>query len=295
MNKIFKSLLSVAVISASFASCSQVDTLSEDELVEQKKNTTVALKVHPDWPNVTPVVFVTNTMGGYNRAFYYSFNGENKTSVPVGMYKFYVVNRDEADFDYENLDFKELPKDGLYYGDVAIAHKTEELNISDEGVKKVLSGKYAKLRGGVLRGDSTMLVDVKLGQDVNVTCEKPYTLTTDYLISGSIKATNYIDRIYVEICDIVAKKHPNGSAVGGKKVKGVLTYSGVKKDGEKNLKNSLVVLGVAKSGTANIYVRLLNADKSTAPEMKSVRYTVVDGKDDNGVDRRIIKLGDITF
>ena len=61
------------------------------------------------------------------------------------------------------------------------------------------------------------------------------------------------------------------------------------------MKNSLVVLGVAKSGTANIYVRLLNADKSTAPEMKSVHYTVVDGKDDNGVDRRIIKLGDITF
>ena len=61
------------------------------------------------------------------------------------------------------------------------------------------------------------------------------------------------------------------------------------------MKNSLVVLGVSKSGTANIYVRYLNTDKSTAQEKKTVSYTVVDGKDDDGADRRIIKLGDITF
>ena len=63
----------------------------------------------------------------------------------------------------------------------------------------------------------------------------------------------------------------------------------------KELKSSFVVLGVPTRGTANIYVRYLNADKSTAPEKKTVNYTVVDGKDDKGVNRRIIKLGDITF
>lgn len=295
MNKIFRNILSVAAISASFVSCSQVDTFSEAEIEEQKQSTTITLNMHSAWQG-TPVVFATNTMGAYNRVFYYNLNGENKLSVPMGKYKFFVVNRDEADFDYENLDFKKLPNDELYYGDVRIAHKTEELtNITDEGVKKVLSGNYARLRGGVLRGDSTKLVDVKLGQNATVTTEKPYTLTTDYLVSGTITASDYIDRIYVEICDIVAKKRPNGSVVGGKKIKGLLTYSGVKKDGKKDLKNSLVVLGVAKSGTANIYVRYLNADKSTAPEMKSVNYTVVDGTDDNGAARRVIKLGDITF
>ena len=295
MNKIFKYILSVAVVSASLASCSQVDMMSEEELDEQKQSTTITLNLHSAWQG-TPIVFATNTMGAYNRVFYYNLNGENKLNVPMGKYKFYVINRDEADFDYENLDLKKLPKDSLYYGDVRIAHKTDELNITDEGVKKVLSGKYAKLRGGVLRGDSTKLVDVKLGQSVSATTEKPYTLTTDYLISGSVTANdNYIERIYVEICDIVAKKRPNGSTVGGKKIKGVLTYSGVKKGGKKDLKNSLVVLGVSKSGTANIYVRYLNTDKSTAPEKKTVSYTVVDGKDDDGADRRIIKLGDITF
>ena len=140
-----------------------------------------------------------------------------------------------------------------------------------------------------------MLVDVKLGQNVSVTTQKPYTLTTDYLISGSVTSNdNYIDKIYVEICDIVAKKRPNGSSLG-KKIKGLLTYSGVKKGGKKDLKKSLLVLGVAKSGTANIYVRFLNSDKSTAPEKRTVNYTVVDGQDDNGANRRIIKLGDITF
>ena len=294
MNKIFKYILSVAVVSASLASCSKVDMMSEEELDEQKQSTTITLNLHSAWQG-TPIVFATNTMGAYNRVFYYNLNGENKLNVPMGKYKFYVINRDEADFDYENLDLKKLPKDSLYYGDVRIAHKTDELNITDEGVKKVLSGKYAKLRGGVLRGDSTKLVDVKLGQSVSATTEKPYTLTTDYLISGSVTANdNYIERIYVEICDIVAKKRPNGSTVGGR-IKGVLTYSGVKKGGKKDLKNSLVVLGVSKSGTANIYVRYLNTDKSTAPEKKTVSYTVVDGKDDDGADRRIIKLGDITF
>lgn len=294
MNKIFKYILSVAVVSASLASCSQVDMMSEEELDEQKQSTTITLNLHSAWQG-TPIVFATNTMGAYNRVFYYNLNGENKLNVPMGKYKFYVINRDEADFDYENLDLKKLPKDSLYYGDVRIAHKTDELNITDEGVKKVLSGKYAKLRGGVLRGDSTKLVDVKLGQSVSATTEKPYTLTTDYLISGSVTANdNYIERIYVEICDIVAKKRPNGSTVGGR-IKGVLTYSGVKKGGKKDLKNSMVVLGVSKSGTANIYVRYLNTDKSTAPEKKTVSYTVVDGKDDDGADRRIIKLGDITF
>ena len=294
MNKILRNILSIAVVSASFVSCSQVDMLSENELVEQKTNTTITLNIHSDWQG-TPIVFTTNTMGSYDRAFTCSLSGENKLNVPKCKYMFYVINKDEKDFDYENLDFKKLPIDSLYYGDVRIAHKTEELNITDEGVKKILSGKYAKLSGGVLRGDSTKLVDVKLGQSVSVTTEKPYTLTTNYLISGSITANdNYIDRIYVEICDIVAKKRPNGSTVGGK-IKGVLTYSGVKKGGKKDLKNSLVVLGVSKSGTANIYVRYLNADKSTAPEKKTVSYTVVDGKDDNGADRRIIKLGDITF
>lgn len=295
MNKIFKHILSVAVVSVSFASCSQVDAISEEELAEQKKATTVTLTMHPDWKG-TPVAFATNTTGNYNKAFICSLNGQILREVPVGKYKFYAVNKDEADFDYANLNFNKLPNDSLYYGDVIIAHKTEELtNISDEGVKKVLSGKYARLRGGVLRGDSTKLVDVKLGQDVNVSYEKPYTLTTDYLVSGTIKATNYIDKIYVEICDIVAQKRPNGSVAGGKKLKGILTYNGIKKGGEREIKSSLIVLGVSKNGTANIYVRYLNEDKSTAPEMKTVRYTVVDGQDDNGVNRSVIKLGDITF
>lgn len=296
MNKILKSLLSVAVISASFASCSQVDALSEDEYEEQKKNTTITLNLHSDW-QLTPIVFVTNTMGGYDRVLSYHFGGDNKAIVPVGQYKFYVVNRDEADFDYENLDLKKLPIDSLYYGDVRIAHKKDDLaNITDEGVKKALSGDYVRLRGGVLRGDSTMLVDAEFGQNVSVTTEKPYTLTTDYLISGSVTASDkYIDKIYVEICDIIAKKRPNGSVVGGKKMKGLLTYSGVKRGGTKELKSSFVVLGVPTRGTANIYVRYLYDDKSTAPEKKTVNYTVVDGKDDKGANRRIIKLGDITF
>ena len=169
-------------------------------------------------------------------------------------------------------------------------------NITDEGVKKALSGDYVRLRGGVLRGDSTMLVDAEFGQNVSVTTENPYTLTTDYLISGSVTASDkYIDKIYVEICDIIAKKRPNGSVVGGKKMKGLLTYSGVKRGGTKELKTSFVVLGVPTHGTANIYVRYLYDDKSTAPEKKTVNYTVVDGKDDKGANRRIIKLGDITF
>lgn len=295
MNKIFKNILSVAVVSASLVSCSQVDTISDVELEEQKQSTTITLNLHSGWQG-TPIVFATNTMGSYNRAFIYNLNGENKLNVPVGKYKFYVINRDEADFDYENIKLNKLPKDSIYYGNVRIAHKIDELNnITDQGVKNALSGDYVKLRGGVLRGDSTMLVDVKLGQNVSATTQKPYTLTTDYLISGSVTSNdNYIDKIYVEICDIVAKKRPNGSSLG-KKIKGLLTYSGVKKGGKKDLKKSLLVLGVAKSGTANIYVRFLNSDKSTAPEKRTVNYTVVDGQDDNGANRRIIKLGDITF
>ena len=282
MNKIFKNILSVAVVSASLVSCSQVDTISDVELEEQKQSTTITLNLHSGWQG-TPIVFATNTMGSYNRAFIYNLNGENKLNVPVGKYKFYVINRDEADFDYENIKLNKLPKDSIYYGNVRIAHKIDELNnITDQGVKNALSGDYVKLRGGVLRGDSTMLVDVKLGQNVSATTQKPYTLTTDYLISGSVTSNdNYIDKIYVEICDIVAKKRPNGSSLG-KKIKGLLTYSGVKKGGKKDLKKSLLVLGVAKSGTANIYVRFLNSDKSTAPEKRTVNYTVVDGQDDNG-------------
>ena len=127
MNKIFRNILSIAVVSASFVSCSQVDLVSEEELVEQKKSTAVTVSL-ADWPTTRTVVFATNTAGSCDTVFTYNFNKENKlTNIPVGKYKFFVVNRDEADFDYENLDFKKLPDDELYYGDVRIAHKTEEL------------------------------------------------------------------------------------------------------------------------------------------------------------------------
>ena len=151
MNKIFKSLLSVAVISASFASCSQVDTLSGDELAEQKLSTTVSLNKHSDWPAVNPVVFATNTSGTYNKAFYYTDKAMN---VPVGQYKFYAINKYNA-YEYENLDFDKLPNESVYYGDVFVACKTEELNVSDEGVKKALSGKYVQLVGGDVYGKLT--------------------------------------------------------------------------------------------------------------------------------------------
>lgn len=290
MNKIFKSLLSVAVISASFASCSQVDTLSGDELAEQKLSTTVSLNKHSDWPAVNPVVFATNTSGTYNKVFYYTDKAMN---VPVGQYKFYAINKYNA-YEYGNLDFDKLPSESVYYGDVFVACKTEELNVSDEGVKKALPGKYVQLVGGDVYADSTKLINVELGQNVNVTFEKPYTLTKEYIVSGSFLSSNNVERIYVEICDVVARKKPNGSVAGSKKEKCVFSY-GVSKNSKRDLNKTLKLLGIANSGTANIYIRCKDDDRSMAPELKSVRYTVVDGQDDNGQSHRYIKLGDITF
>ena len=70
---------------------------------------------------------------------------------------------------------------------------------------------------------------------------------------------------------------------------------GVSKDSKREFEQLLTVLGVSKTGTANIYVRFKGDDTSTTPEMKSVSYTVVDGQEDDGTQRRIINLGDITF
>ena len=71
MNKIFRNILLLAVVSVSFASCSQVDMFSETEIEEQKQSTTITLNMHSAWQG-TPVVFATNTMGAYNRVFYYN-------------------------------------------------------------------------------------------------------------------------------------------------------------------------------------------------------------------------------
>lgn len=282
MNKILKSLLSVAVISASLASCSQVDTISEEELEAQKKDTKVALHQHPGWPSVTTVVFATNTLGSYNRAFMFT---EKEMVVPAGLYKFYAVNKNNS-YDYENLDMSDLPKDDLYYGDVVISCKTKEYTASDEGVQKVLSGKYVARNSGEIFADSTMLVDVKLGQNTNVTFQKPYTLTTQYTVSGSFTSSRAVQNIYLEICDIVAKKKPNGAAVAGKKAKCVFAIGGAAKETKKEFEQTMTVLGVPQKGTANIYVRFKGDEKSTTPEQKSVQYTVKDG---------IVNLGDITF
>ena len=280
MNKIFKSLLSVAIMSASFASCSQVDLISD--LEAEKNATTVTLQSHSEWPQTTTVVFATNTVGYYNRAFY--LNG-NALTVPVGAYKFYVVNRNAA-YEYENLNFSKLPTDSLYYGNVLISSKTSEFETTDEGVKNALSGKYVARNCGEIFADSTMLIDVQMGQNANVTFEKPYKLTTQYKVTGTFTASRDAQYIYVEICDIIGRKKPNGAVASGRKVKCVLSYGGALKNSTKELENTLTVLGVPQRGTANIYVRFKGDDKSIAPEQKSVQYTVKDG---------VIKLGDITF
>ena len=64
MNKISRIILSIAVVSTSFVSCSQVDLVSEEELVEQKKGTAVTVTLS-DWPTTRTVVFATNTYGVY--------------------------------------------------------------------------------------------------------------------------------------------------------------------------------------------------------------------------------------
>ena len=71
MNKIFRNILLLAVVSVSFASCSQVDMFSETEIEEQKQSTTITLNMHSDWQG-TPIVFATNAMGFYNKAFTYN-------------------------------------------------------------------------------------------------------------------------------------------------------------------------------------------------------------------------------
>ena len=282
MNKILKSLLSVAIISASFASCSQVDTI--DDLNELKKSTSVTLNKHADWSNTTTIVFATNTYGLYNRVFYYNNNGTTLNNIPTGEYKFYAINR-SSEYEYENIDLNKLPVDSLYYGDVFVASKTSELNIADEGVKRVLAGKYLKISSHEVFADSTMLVNVKMGQNISATFEKPYTLTKKYTISGTFLSSSNVEKIYVELGDIIARKKPNGGVAGSQRIKCVLEYN-VARNSQKNLERNLTILGIATSGTANVYVRCKGDDKSKTPESKSVRYTVKDG---------IINLGDITF
>ena len=284
MNKIFRNILSLAVISASFVSCAQVDTIPEEELAEQKKSTAITVKL-PDWPTTRTVVFATNTLGTYNKVFTYDLNVGNKlTDVPVGLYKFYVITR--GDYDYENFDFFDLSKGSQYYGDVTISCKTAEYGTSDEGVKRVLSGKYVSRNSGEIIADSTMLLEVKLGQEVQATFQKPYKLTTQYTVSGSITSSRSIQNTYVEICDIVAKKKANGTVVGSRNAKCVLAVGGAVKNLKREFEQTMIVLGAAPKGTANIYVRFYGDDQSTTPEQKSVQYTVENG---------ILKLGDITF
>ena len=286
MNKILKRLFSVAIISASFASCSQVDTI--DNLDELKAATSVTLHKHSDWPQLMSVVFATNVYGTYNKVFYYNNNGTVLNNIPAGAYKFYLVNRYTA-YQFANVDFNSFGSgiDSLYYGDVVISCPTAELTNVDEGVKKVLPGKYFQphLASGILYGDSTMLVNVEMGQSVNVTFEKPYTLTTEYTVSGSFQSSLNVEKIYVELSDVIAAKRPNGAVAGSKRVKCVFDYP-VAKNSKKDLAKKVYLLGIANSGTANIYVRCKGDDKSKTPETTSVRYTVKDG---------VIKLGDITF
>ena len=285
MNKILKSLFSVAIISASFASCSQVDTI--DNLDELKKATSVTLYKHSDWSESTSIVFATNAYGMYNKVFYYN-NGTALNNIPAGAYKFYLVSRYTA-YQYANVDFKKMGGgiDSLYYGDVIISCPTAELSNVDEGVKKALPGKYflPSLAPGVLHADSTMLVNVEMGQSVSATFEKPYTLTTEYSISGSFQSSLNVEKIYVELSNVIASKRPNGAVAGSKRVKCILDYP-VAKNSKKDLAKKVNLLGIATSGTANIYIRCKGDDKSKTPETTSVRYTIKNG---------VIKLGDITF
>ena len=117
MNKILKSLLSVAVIS-------QVDTISEEELEAQKKDTKVALHQHPGWPSVTTVAFATNTLGSYNRAFMFT---EKEMVVPAGLYKFYAVNKNNS-YDYENHKFN-LNEDKLLVNNGYVELEIEDTDL----------------------------------------------------------------------------------------------------------------------------------------------------------------------
>ena len=69
----------------------------------------------------------------------------------------------------------------------------------------------------VKENDPKIAVEVLLGHKVNVTFQKPYKLTTQYTVSGSITSSRAAQSIYLEICDIIGKKRPNGAVVGGKR------------------------------------------------------------------------------
>lgn len=282
MNKTLKGILLVAIMSISFASCTQVDLLDE---VQAQKNARVRILMDSEYPTTTTIVFATRIVNHYNKSFYRS----DSVSLKPGHYKFYAVNK-SSEYEYENLAIG----DSVYYGDVNIKSMLCEAfesnqsvkGIEDNGMKKALSGNdYVKLSYHTLYCDTTRVIDVENGKSNVANFDKLFHLTTKYQIEGNFKSTQEVERVYVVIPDVISAKKPNGAVASTKKVKFVVSYP-VAKGVDKDLKYSVLLLGVAKSGTAKVYVRCKGDNKSSAPEPKTVNYSVRDGK---------IVLGNITF
>lgn len=282
MNKTLKGILLVAIMSISFASCTQVDLLDE---VQTQKNARVKIQMDSEYPTTTTIVFATRVVNNYNKSFYRS----DSVSLKPGPYKFYAVNR-SSEYEYENLAIG----DSVYYGDVNIksmlagAFESNKAlrDTTDHGMKKALSGKdYVRLSSHTLYCDTTKVIDVDLNKSNVASFDKLFHLTTKYQINGTFKSEQDVEWVYVVIPDVVSAKKPNGAVASSKKVKCVVAYT-VAKGVEKDLKYSLLLLGVAKSGKAKVYVRCKGDNKSSVPEPKEVSYSVRDGK---------IVLGNITF
>lgn len=288
MNKTLKSLLSVAVMSISIASCTQVDLV--DELSVQG-NTEATLNMPSDWPTTTTILFATRVI---NHLDYVQHVGNGaKLNIKPGQYKFYVVNQ-SSEYEYEHYvdSLKRYVSlsvpSSAYYGDSRIRRKVGEAQLpdaSDTGIKKVLSGNnYIAQSSHTIYADSTMNVDVKADGSTVVNFQKMYNLTKKYEIEGIFSSDKNVERIYIEFNSALAWKRPNGSSVGASKAKCFVSYT--KSRDDRDLKHNLMLLGIDRSGSANVYVRCKGDDKTQAPEALVVPYSVVDG---------VIKLGKITF
>lgn len=282
MNKTLKGLLLVAIMSISFASCTQVDLLDE---VQTKNTARVRIQMDSEYPTTTTIVFATRIVNNYNKSFYRA----DSVSLKPGQYKFYAINK-SSEYEYENLAIG----DSVYYADVNIKSMLGEAfgsnqsikGFSDDGMKKALSGNdYVQVSSHTLFCDTTKVVDVESGKSNVANFDKLFHLTSKYQIETTFKSAQDVERVYIVIPDVVYAKKPNGAVASSRKIKFVVSFP-VAKDVEKELKYSVLLLGVAKNGTANVYVRCKGDNKSSVPEAKQVHYSVVDGK---------IVLGNITF
>lgn len=256
MKKTLISLLTVAVMSISFAACSQSVDLVEESDIQNQSSLSVTVNV-PDQVKGSgdALVIAHRILNIWN--LNYLKSEESSKKIKSGWYKFYAMTYAPSYYDYSSI--KDNADSTMAMINAVVAAKTCDataLPSAYSAVKSELSGTFINPNATKLYADSTEMMEVKTSQSVSM--GETYELTKEYTVNGTVKndSTLSINKVIVTIPDAYSKVRILGDLALDDSKCNCITYAdaAVAKGESKEYSASVVSFGLPKSGTATVFI-----------------------------------------